>query len=438
MGNLSGGLIPCSYPAAIDYLYELRSRGTKLGLENTRRLAEKCGNPQARLQFIHVAGTNGKGSTCALLESIYRGAGLKTGLFTSPHLVSFRERIQVDRQALSEDEVIHYVHDIKNRIESLGGQHRPTFFEAVMVMAMNYFADKSCDIVILETGLGGRLDATNIITPVASVITNVQLDHQQWLGETVQQIAGEKAGIIKRGIPVFTAASRELIESVFRPEAERLKCPLIEVSGASQVASACTILKNSIPGAHQQRNAALVTEVARGLNSVFPVSESQIQTGLSNVSWPGRGQVLHTKAHGTIVLDGAHNPDSAIALRLSLKENFGDHRIKFILGLFRDKNWLSICRELAACADSFILVPVPSERNLKAPDFFKQMKDHLPEIRTDACSSIEEAFQEIASDELTVVAGSFRLVGEVLSFLSPEQIPNSEAGLNDWFTELSE
>src|SRR5207248_6505529 len=238
-----------TYREAIRFLYELRWFGLKLGLENTFKLAALAGNPQNKLRFIHVAGTNGKGSTCAMLESIYRAAGLRVGLFTSPHLVSFRERIQVNRRLIGEADVVRLVGEIKDLIEdgwpqpeaaaddvaasfslrnSNAGAHslkaaatsederrkpklaatdasHPTFFEVVTVMALRYFAEQKCDLVIWETGMGGRLDATNIVTPLASVITNIQFDHQQWLGNTPAEIAAEKAGIIKPGVPVITA-----------------------------------------------------------------------------------------------------------------------------------------------------------------------------------------------------------------------------------------
>src|SRR5438105_3300298 len=194
-----------TYSDAIKFLYELRLFGTRLGLENTRYLAELVGSPQNRLRFIHVAGTNGKGSTCAMLESIYRTAGLRTGLFTSPHLVAFGERIQVNRQLISEREILRLVGEMKMLLKSFPPEEHPTFFEVVTVMALRYFLEQNCDLVIWETGLGGRLDATNIVTPMASVITNVQYDHQKWLGDTLASIATEKAGIIKSGIPIITA-----------------------------------------------------------------------------------------------------------------------------------------------------------------------------------------------------------------------------------------
>src|SRR2546428_7432520 len=211
-----------TYAEAIHFLYHLRVFGAKFGLENTIKLAALAGNPQDRLRFIHVAGTNGKGSTCAMLESIYRAAGLRVGLFTSPHLVSFGERIQVDRQIIAADEVARAVSELQPLLESFPRDAHPTFFEVVTVMALRYFAEQKCDLVVWETGLGGRLDATNIVTPLASVITNIQFDHEEWLGGSLERIAFEKAGIIKPGVPVVTATDApEALEVIARTAREK-------------------------------------------------------------------------------------------------------------------------------------------------------------------------------------------------------------------------
>ena len=189
-----------SYAEAVAFLYSLQQFGAKPGLERAFKLAELAGRPQDKLIFIHVAGTNGKGSTCAMLESIYRHAGYKTGLYTSPHLISFAERIQINRQLIPEPEVARLVAQMRDLLAQLPEGDHPTFFEVVTIMALIWFAEQKCDIVIWETGLGGRLDATNIVTPLASVITNIQYDHQKWLGHTLPEIAREKAGIIKPGV----------------------------------------------------------------------------------------------------------------------------------------------------------------------------------------------------------------------------------------------
>src|ERR1700753_1123004 len=201
-----------TYAEAIQFLYGLNLFVANFGLENTLKVAASVGNPQAQLRFIHVAGTNGKGSTCAILESIYRASGLRVGLFTSPHLVSFRERIQVNRQLISEADVARLVEELCH--ESSG--HESTLFEFATVMALKYFTEQKCDLVIWETGLGGRLDATNIVTPLASVITNIQFDHQVWLGDTLARMPAEKAGIINPGVPVVTAVDdREAFRVLF-------------------------------------------------------------------------------------------------------------------------------------------------------------------------------------------------------------------------------
>src|SRR4026208_1262791 len=236
-----------TYSEAIKFLYGLQLFGARLGLENTRKLAESAGNPHEQLRFIHVAGTNGKGSVCAMLESIYRAAGLRVGLFTSPHLISFRERMQINRELISEAEVITQVRQVQKLLVSFSSESHPTFFEIVTIMALRYFAAKQCDLVIWETGLGGRLDATNIVTPLASVITNVQLDHEKWLGHSIEQIAAEKAGIIKRGVPVLTAAQEPAL-SIISKTAHANSSPLHVVT------TALANIEPPLLGEHQRLN----------------------------------------------------------------------------------------------------------------------------------------------------------------------------------------
>src|ERR1041385_2215950 len=197
------------YQEAVEFLYKLQQFGANFGLERAFLLAELAGRPQDKLRFIHVAGTNGKGSTCAMLESIYRHAGYKTGLFTSPHLISFAERIQINRQLIPEPEVARLVAEMRELLKQLPEGDHPTFFEVVTIMALIWFAERKCDIIIWETGLGGRLDATNIVTPLASVITNISFDHEKWLGHTIPEIAREKAGIIKPNVPVITGVEED-------------------------------------------------------------------------------------------------------------------------------------------------------------------------------------------------------------------------------------
>src|SRR5207302_1617671 len=260
-----------TYPEAIQFLYGLRLFGLKFGLENTFKLAALAGNPQQKLRFIHVAGTNGKGSTCAMLESIYRAAGLRVGLFTSPHLVSFAERIQVNRRNIPEADVARLVGEMKLLLEQDWGARdgeaqelksktpvgHPTFFEVVTVMALRYFAEQNCDLVIWETGLGGRLDATNIVSPIASVITNISYDHQKYLGESLASIAAEKAGIIKPGIPVITGATMPEALDVIGQAAHERQAPLTVVRPEQAHEPPLETLSLPLLGEHQRMNAAV-------------------------------------------------------------------------------------------------------------------------------------------------------------------------------------
>src|SRR5437588_258928 len=278
-----------TYAEAIQFLYDLRWFGAKLGLENTLKLATLAGNPHHQLRFIHVAGTNGKGSTCAMLESIYRASGLRVGLFTSPHLVAFGERIQVNRQLIPENEIVRLVAEMP---ALPAATDHPTFFEVITVMALRYFAEQKCDLVIWETGLGGRLDAINIVTPLSSVITNIQYDHQKWLGETLANIAAEKAGIIKPGIPVITGADEPEAIQVIESIARRQNAPLTVVSPSEAQRLPLSAIELPLLGQHQRLNAALAIATVRALSSRISVSDDCIRAGLSRVHWAGRLQLL--------------------------------------------------------------------------------------------------------------------------------------------------
>src|SRR5437870_3990074 len=279
-----------TYAEAIHFLYDLRVFGAKFGLENTIKLAALAGNPQDRLRFIHVAGTNGKGSTCAMLERVYRAAGLRVGLFTSPHLISFRERIQVDRQLIGKAEVVRLVAEMKALLTEFPSEEHPTFFEVVTVMALRYFAEQKCDLVIWETGLGGRLDATNIVTPLVSVVTNIQFDHQQWLGETLPDIAAEKAGIIKPRIPVITTTDQPEALAVIAETARRQNAPCTAVPASEIDRPPLNRIELPLRGLHQRLNAALAVATVRAVEAHIPVSDSALRKGLASVNWPGRLQ----------------------------------------------------------------------------------------------------------------------------------------------------
>jgi dihydrofolate synthase / folylpolyglutamate synthase len=421
-----------TYAEAIQFLYGLRLFGTKLGLENTCRLAELAGNPQQRLRFIHVAGTNGKGSTCAMLESIYRTSGLRVGLFTSPHLVSFLERIQVNRELISEADVIRLVEQAQRALGMLADSVHPTFFEVVTVMALCYFAEQQCDLVIWETGLGGRLDATNIVTPLASIITNIQLDHEKWLGSTLGQIAAEKAGIIKPGIPVLTATDTHDAVEVIRNTAVRAGAPLTHVTPSDTTRPPLGTMDLPLLGDHQRLNAALAVATVQVLGNELRVDDDVIRAGLSRVHWPGRLQLHVTSVGRTILLDGAHNPAGAESLRKATGCLFPNSRPTLILGILRDKDWATMCRILAPLADRVLLAPVHSDRTALPADLQHAFLGVAPGLEVIACYSLTEALRRAEKDPFVLVTGSLHFVGEVMELLELLPASAGERGLNEW------
>ena len=419
------------YRQVVEFLYGLRWFGAKFGLENTCKLAALSGNPQNRLRFIHVAGTNGKGSTCAMLESIYRAAGLRVGLFTSPHLVSFRERIQVNRELIGESDVVRLVGEMQPAFKEFPSDHHPTFFEVVTVMALKYFAGRQCDLVIWETGLGGRLDATNIVTPLASVITNIGFDHQQWLGETLAQIAAEKAGIIKPGVPVVTAEEAPETLAVIGRTAKLLTAS-VTVVGTNH---ASRITHHALPllGEDQRLNAALAVATVEALQEKIPVSNDAIRVGLGTVHWPGRLQLVKTTSGRTILLDGAHNVGGAEALRRALAELFPAIKPALILGVLQDKDFQRICETLAPLAGRIVTVPVASERATPPESLRGVCRKANPAARVTACSSLADALTQVADAAFVIITGSLYLVGEAMELLklSPAAA-GRERELNEW------
>jgi len=451
-----------TYAEAIQFLHGLRWFGAKFGLENTLRLAALAGNPQNQLRFIHVAGTNGKGSTCAMLESIYRAAGLRVGLFTSPHLVSFRERMQVNRQLIGEADVARLVDRVRPWLKGFASDNYPTFFEVVTVMALRYFAEQKCDLVIWETGLGGRLDATNIVTPLASVITNVQYDHQKWLGNTLPQIAAEKAGIIKPGVPVITGADDPQALVVIQETAIQHCSPLTLVTPEHTLHPPQDTLRLPLLGWHQRMNAAVALATVRELEAQLPVTEKAIRAGLTSVNWPGRLQLAEraipsgtgfqlvspeaTEQFATpetgkmpvplrqrILLDAAHNSAGATTLRAALEEHFPGSRPAFIIGVMQDKDWDLMCEILAPLAGRIVCVGVSSERSADPAQLREACRRTNSEVEVTVCQTLTEALALTASEPFVVLAGSIYLIGEAMERLHLATNPaTDEKPLNEW------
>ena len=419
-----------TYPDAIKYLYSLQWFGTKLGLENTFELAALAGNPQKKLRFIHVAGTNGKGSTSAMLESIYRKAGLKVGLFTSPHLVSFGERIQVNRKPVSKGDVARLVSEMKPLLAKFPKADHPTFFEVVTVMALKYFAEKKCDLVIWEAGLGGRLDATNIVTPLASVITNIQWDHQAWLGNTLAKIAYEKAGIIKPRVPVITAVDDPAAFRVLFETARKNNSPFWLITWTQTEYPPLRGLNLPLLGEHQWLNAAVATYTVKALRKKIPVRDEIIRAGLSNVRWAGRLQ-LANRAGQKLLLDGAHNLGGAEALRTALRTYFSAEKLTLVLGILEDKDCGKICKLLAPLAHRIVTAPVNSQRTASPRELAKLCRSVNRMAKIAEARSLKDALKKTARDKFVVIAGSLYLIGEAMELLKLSA-GNGERALNEW------
>jgi len=416
-----------TYAETIHFLYGLNLFGANFGLGPTQKLAALIGNPQDRLRFIHVAGTNGKGSTCAMLESIYRAAGLRVGLFTSPHLVSFRERIEVNRQCIPEADVVRLV----NEVRLANHENAATLFEFTTVMALKFFGEQACDLVIWETGLGGRLDATNIVAPLASVITNIALDHQQWLGDTVEKIAAEKAGIIKPGIPVLTATAEPGALAVIENVAWLNHAPLTRVNlSPSTPAGLLEILP--LAGDHQKLNAALALATVAVLQDQIPVSEPALRAGLAAVSWPGRLQTIRQPDGRLILLDGAHNLAGAEVLIRALAKYFPAGKRTLVLGILQDKDREEICRLLAPLAEKIITVPVASSRTADPAELAGVCRSAHPSAQVLCADSLRAGLAQTSGDPLVVLTGSLYLVGEALELLGVSPAGQAERGLNEW------
>ena len=407
-----------NFQESIDWLYGTQTFGIKLGLENTEKLlgawvatqrVQRGDDQLPDPKVVHVAGTNGKGSVCAFAEKILRDAGLQVGLFTSPHLISFRERIQVNGKWIHEEEVAEILSGIRELVSTW--DPHPTFFEITLALAIDYFSREKCEVMVLETGMGGRLDATNAVPSNVSVITPIALDHQQWLGGTIREIAGEKAGILKPDVPVVVADLHPDARDVVGRKALTLGIPYIEAHPLPLE------WELGLKGPHQRENAALAVEAACRIEGERLTQEG-IRESLATTSWPGRFQQLGEN----FILDGAHNPAAARVLRETWGETFGERKADLIFGAAESKDVREIFSELLPIVGTVRFVPIQSERRLSL--------EALEEIwieaggkaeAVQAVDSLEEALQKPEStDSLTLVAGSLFLVGEALGILTGE------------------
>ncbi len=424
-----------SFQETIEYLFGLQKYGIKFGLTNSELLMQRMGEPHRRFRSVHIAGTNGKGSTAAFLDSMLRTAGYRVGLYTSPHLVSFTERIRIDGAPISEQQVVELAERVRRCYAGAAGSGAPesmspTFFEVTTAMAFTCFAESGVDIAVVETGMGGRLDSTNVITPLVSVITNIDLEHTEFLGTTLGAVATEKAGIIKPRVPVVTGAVHPEAVAVIEAEAARRAAPLYrmpknfgpeQVSPGAQasfdyrgIATRLAGLRTGMLGRHQASNASLALAAVETLSAGgVSVPEQAIRSGLSAATWPGRLEQVARRPD--IYLDGAHNPASAAVLAETLTElKRGHGRLTLVLGILRDKDHRGIIERLVPLADRVVATRPQYARAMDVPALADEI--HRLHGNVTATDTVGEAIallrREAAADDLIVITGSLYTVGD--------------------------
>ena len=407
---------------AEDFLYGLRNAGSKFSLERIRKLCSALGNPQECFAKIHIAGTNGKGSTSAMLECILRTSGLKTGMFTSPHLLYLGERIQIGRIPIPKETLLEYVDRIKSVCDEIFSDvsvsEYPSFFEFMTALAFTYFADEKVDVAVIETGLGGRLDSTNIITADCCAITSIALEHTEFLGNTIAEIAAEKAGIIKDGVPVVVGFLPSDAMAVVEKISSEKNAPLFKVQERFNV-----LPKTVLEGDFQRINAAIATLCAEVLNSkggIFTnITSSQIECALMNVSWQARWQKISLSNGATLILDASHNSEGAIALESNLKQlkksGISPIIAVGVLGADRAKPIMSVISKYARK----IVLLVPNQPRALSFDELESFVDADVEVQRALVGDIfhNNTCSLVSRGETIVSTGSIYLAGEVLASL---------------------
>ncbi|MCS7201725.1 MAG: bifunctional folylpolyglutamate synthase/dihydrofolate synthase [Dictyoglomus sp.] len=433
------------YKEAVNYLYsfinyerhldQITYGEKKFYLERMNHLLNIMGNPHRFLKAFHIAGTKGKGSTSAMIFSVLKSKGYKVGLFISPHLQTIRERISTHDGLISKEEFVELIEDAKPYIEK-AKEHPvygpPTFFEVLTAIAFLYFYKKKLDFVVIEVGLGGRLDATNTIIPMVSIITPIGFDHMHILGNTLSEIAREKAGIIKEKVPLVCSPQDPSAWEVIKEVAINKKAPYFKVDDIYSWKKIASNLKEqifvisgkekeeifSIPllGAHQLVN-AVCCYASLSLNLFWEISSEDLRRGFSSVSWPGRFEIV--KNEPLVVLDGAHNISSAIALRETLEDYVKFERLFLICGMMKDKDSYSFLNTLEPLVYSFHFLPLPSSRTRNPEDLGENVKDRGKPIYfyKDFPSTFEDVYKRASPNDLILITGSLYLVGEARDYL---------------------
>ena len=410
---------------ALTYIHSVCWKGSIPGLGRTQELLQKMGNPQNQLQFVHIAGTNGKGSTAAMTASILRKAGYRTGLYTSPYIFRFHERMQVDGQCISDEELAEITEFVKPLAESM--EDHPTEFELVTCIAMEYFKRHHCDVVSLEVGMGGELDSTNVIaSPLVAVLTNIGLDHTEFLGDTLEKICETKSKIIKPGTIAVTYREKPSVEAVIEARCKEVGAKwmpadfdaihLVSASLEGQIFDWGPYEKLHLPllGQHQLYNAAVVLTIVNALREKgLAISDEAVRTGIASVSWPGRFELV--ARNPLFIVDGGHNPQCIEALVHNVRDYLNGRTLTVLTGVLADKDYSDMYADMAQYAACFVTVTPPNPRALEAKDLAAYLSRYGKPVQ--AAETVEAGValaKELAGPEGVVLAyGSLYMVGDI-------------------------
>ncbi|MFL8711338.1 bifunctional folylpolyglutamate synthase/dihydrofolate synthase [Clostridioides difficile] len=428
------------YEEALEYISQTNKFGIRLGLENIGKLLELLGNPQETLNIIHVAGTNGKGSVCSFVSNILRECGYKVGLYTSPYLETFTERIRVNGENIPQDDVARIIELIKEKIDIMveQGYAYPTEFEVVTAMAFYYYSEQNVDFVALEVGLGGRYDATNIITKsLVSVIASISLDHTGILGDTIEKIAYEKAGIIKENGVVLVYDQTDEVKNVIKSVCNEKKAQYIEVNfddiniKKSDIDSQiydCTVMKEiykdleiKLIGEHQINNSILAMSVIKYLkdiNKLEKISEESIRKGLINTKWPGRIEKI--KENPIFIIDGAHNEDGAKSLAKALNKNFKDRSLTLLIGMLEDKDIDSVLNILLPHFNKVITTTPNNPRAINSDILKEKVLKYVDDVTSkhEIEDAVNYTLETSNKDDVIISAGSLYMIGTVRTLVN--------------------
>ena len=417
-----------NYKESLEFIHSRMKFGSRPGMERITALCDAIGNPQDSLKFVHVAGTNGKGSTCNMIAKVLEAAGYKTGLFTSPYIIDFRERMQINSQMIPEDELANLVTDMKPIVDDLSKKGiEPTEFEIITAVAFQYFLNNGCDIVVLEVGLGGLLDSTNIIKQSeVSVICSISLDHTDILGDTLLKIAEQKCGIFKEGGRVVGYPQPDFtVERYIKEQAKKMNCSYMhselgkirllreEIDGSTIIYAGCTF-KIPLTGKHQIYNFSTAIAAINTLKqNGWEISMQQMIEGISKLKMPARNEIISTNP--LVMIDGGHNPEGVDALCLTLKTYCKDKKIIAVFGMMKDKDYSYCVKNLAPLCSRIYTTTPSNPRALPAKELAAAVKPYCAKVKAvdDYAKAYEKALKKVEDDGMILICGSLYLASDI-------------------------